>query len=172
MQLRDLFDDFPLDDADVVQFSLQQILRQPLDIFVDPLRTEQLLLQARDLLPERLEVRVALYKWYAYSNRFDESLALINDVLERAAQAGGFATDWRLLTPQSANWQIATGTLRLYLYSLKATGFVCLRKGDLATACAVLEKLQQLDPQDQVGGSVVYGMAQRLADQALEDEQV
>lgn len=169
MQLRDLFDDFPLDDADVVQFSLQQILRQPLDIFVDSQRTEQLLLQACDLLPERLEVRVALYKWYAYSNRFEESLALIDDVLLRAARTGGFAADWRLLTRQSAHWHPATGVLRLYLYSLKATGFVCLRKGDLATACAVLEKLQELDPQDQVGGSVVYGMAQRLVEQSLEE---
>ena len=62
----------------------------------------------------------------------------------------------------------ATGATRLYLYSLKATGFVQLRKGNVQAALAVLQKLRELDPMDQVGGSVVWEMAQRLLDSDLD----
>tara|TARA_Y100001970_G_C13473724_1_gene480972 strand:- start:345 stop:500 length:156 start_codon:yes stop_codon:yes gene_type:complete len=47
---------------------------------------------------------------------------------------------------------------------MKALGFVSLRVGNIPLATAVLEKLLELDPADEVGGSVVYDMAQSLLD--------
>lgn len=161
MQLRELLDELPL-NGPVVPLPMQQLLREPLDVVEDGERAEKLLLGAKKLLPDRLELSVALYKMYAYTNRFEESLALIDEVLEKASNSCGFPADWRLLNPESAHWQNATGPLRLYLYSLKATGFVLLRKGEIDGAVAVLAKLAELDPQDQVGGSVVMEMAERL----------
>ena len=169
MQLRELFNEFPIEDGGVVTLALQQLLREPLNVSHDWRRAEQILQQARDLMPERLEVPVALYKMYAYSNRFEEALAVIDEVLYQAAEEGGFVADWRQLDDDNTPWRQAAGARRFYLYSMKATGFVCLRKGDIAGACAVLEKLLRLDPLDQVGGSVVYDMAQLILDQ--EDEQ-
>lgn len=164
MQLRDLLDELPA-MGDVVPLPLQQLLREPLDVVEDSERAEKLLLGAKKLMPERLELAVALYKMYAYTNRFEESLALINEVLQKASDTCGFAADWRQLTPASAHWNNATGAVRLYLYSLKATGFVLLRKGDFDGAVAVLAKLAELDHQDQVGGSVVREMAERLVEE-------
>ncbi len=80
-------------------------------------------------------------------------------MLDAAAQRAGFAPDWRALDCDSADWHPATGDVRHYLYGLKATGFVCLRRGDVERAFAVLGKLRELDPADQVGGSVVYEFA-------------
>lgn len=165
MQLRELFNEFPVPSGDVIPLALQQLLCEPLDVGHDWQRAEQLLQDARAHMPQRLEIPVALYKMYAYSNRFDEALALINEVLLRAAVQDHFSADWRQLDNDSTPWQQASGARRFYLYSLKATGFVCLRKGDIAQAQAVLEKLQLLDPLDQVGGSVVLEMAQRILEQ-------
>lgn len=168
MQLRDLFEDFavpsPHQGELVVPMALQKLLREPLDVAVDWQRAERLLLEARQQLPERLEIQIALYKMYAYSNLFDESLLLINSVLNLAARQAGFDPDWSRLHEGSALWNPATGAVRFYLYSLKATGFVLLRKGDIVGAVRVLAKLRELDPLDQVGGSVVAAMAERLSD--------
>ena len=166
MQLRDLFDEVSRGDARVIPLELQQLLRRDLDVSSDWRGAEDLLLTARERLPQQLEVLVALYKLYAYSNRFDEALQVIDDTLALAAGQAGFTADWRQLDESSAAWTPARGALRTYLYSLKATGFVRLRRGDLGQAWEVLLKLQQLDPMDQVGGSVVRDMAERL----LEDD--
>ncbi|AOV15822.1 hypothetical protein BJI67_00950 [Acidihalobacter aeolianus] len=164
MQLRDLFGDVPVSGEGVVPMELQKLLREPLDVYADPARTERLLLAARAQFPERLELAVALYKMYAYSNRFEASRALIAEVLERSAAEAGFSADWRQLGPDSAAWHPARGAVRCYLYTLKALGFVSLRQGEAEAAHAVLSHLRTLDPQDQVGGNVVYEMAVRLLD--------
>lgn len=162
MQLRDLFDELPNHQGEVIPLALQQLLRQDLNIQQDWQQAEQLLLRAREALPDYLELQIALYKLYAYSNRFEESLDIIDDVLRSAAQSEGFSTDWQQLTADSAQWHPAKGRIRQYLYSLKATGFVCLRYGKIDRAFAVLGKLLELDPMDQVGGSVVYELAESL----------
>ncbi len=169
VHLRDLFDEFPLGKGEVVPLALQQLLKATLDVHEDWQRAERLLLDTRELLPERLEIPVALYKMYAYSNRFDESLALIDEVLSRAAVQGGFASDWQALDHDSATWDEAKGAVRFYLYSMKAQGFVLLRKGEVAQAHAVLQKLGELDPRDQVGGSVVLDIAERLLEREEEE---
>ena len=162
MQLRDLFDETPVNTDAVIPMALQQLLRSDLDVKDDWQRAENTLLQALAALPDQIEVRIALYKLYAYSNRFDESLQHIGEVLARTAVQAGFDADWRNLDAHSVCWNPARGAVRFYLYSLKATGFVRLRRGDLELAYEVLSKLLELDPLDQVGGSVVFEMAERL----------
>lgn len=170
MQLRDLFDELPTAGAAVIPLELQQLLRADLNVKEDWQQAEQLLLKARLALPQQMEILIALYKLYAYSNRFAESLEIINEVLRLTAAAVGFNRDWRSLDSGSAQWYPARGSVRQYLYSLKATGFVSLRSGDIDTAFAVLSKLSELDPQDQVGGSVVLEMAESLREQLYEEE--
>ncbi len=162
MLLRDLFDELPLSNSDVIPIALQKLLREPLDVYADWKRTEQLLLDAKAMLPGKLEVSMALYKMYAYSNQFEKAIATINEVLAEAAAQGGFPDNWRTLNTDSANWDNASGVIRAYLYTLKASGFVCLRQGNIALAIEVLEKLRELDPLDQVGGSMIYEIAERL----------
>lgn len=170
MQLRDLFDESVPTGGAVVPLALQQLMREELNIKEDWNKTEQLLLKAREAMPERLEILIALYKLYAYSNRFDESLQIIDEVLATAATQEGFDADWRKLDINSAQWYPAMGAVRQYLYSLKTIGFVSLRKGDVTTAFAVLTKLQELDSRDRVGGSVVLEMAESLLEETCDEE--
>lgn len=169
MQLRDLFNEFPIDGGDVIPIEVQKLLREDLKVCDDWRRAEELLLSARALMPERLELGVALYKMFAYSNQYAEALVLIHEVLEQSARGGGFPVAWRNLDIDCANWHGAKGYVRIYLYTMKALGFVLLRLGDMGGAAAVLHKLEELDPLDQVGGSVVSQMAERLLEKD-EDE--
>lgn len=168
MQLRDLFDDFPLSGSEVVPMALQQLLRTELDVMNDWQRAEQLLLQARENLPGRHEASIALYKMYAYSNHFDQALALINEVICDCAKECGLSESWRDQSYDNYSWQDAKGPTRFFLYSMKAMGFVLLRKGQLQESLEVLKQLQRLDPADQVGGSVVQEVVERILDK--EDE--
>ncbi len=165
MQLSDLFEEFPIEGGNVIPLTVQKLLREDLNVCDDWQRTEELLLSARRLMPERLEIMVALYKMYAYSNRHQEALGLIEEVLARSAENGGFPMPWRQLDQHSTAWQPAQGDVRFYLYSMKAMGFVLLRMGEVESASEVLRKLEELDPLDQVGGSVVRQMAERLLEQ-------
>ncbi len=165
MQLRDLFDTLPVTPSEVIPLTLQQLLRAELLVEEDWQQAEHLLLTARRELPEQVEVLIALYKLYAYSNRFEESLNLIEEVLEKSASLAGFSPNWNELSADSADWTPASGALRHYLYSLKAMGFVCLRKGEPEQALQVLKKLLELDPQDQVGGSVVFELAESICEE-------
>ncbi|MAD47647.1 MAG: hypothetical protein CMI02_16660 [Oceanospirillaceae bacterium] len=166
MLIRDLFSDAPLSAEDRASLDIQRLLREPINIQQDWQRAESLLKSAIRKLPQRLEIKIALYKMYAYANRFDASRQLIYQVLEQAAEQAGFDPDWRQLTSATIDWRSPQGAVRLYLYSLKALGFVSLRAGNLHLAHEVLTTLLALDPADEVGGSVVYDMAQSLVEEA------
>jgi tetratricopeptide (TPR) repeat protein len=127
-------------------------------------RARAYLYQARSLDPDQLEVYVALYKFCFYRGRFDEAENIALEALARAADNGGFARDWTALDVSSTDWTRIDTTARLYLYSLKALGFIRLRKGDSAGASDVLQTLARLDPDDQVGGTVVMTLAASVAD--------
>ena len=123
-------------------------------------RARALLHQAKDMDPEQLEVYTALYKFYFYRGYLDEAELVTVESLARAAQQGGFNRDFEQLTPTCTDWKVQGGPARAFLYSLKALAFIRLRKNDRAGALAVLDKLQELDPEDQVGGSVIVELAE------------
>ncbi|MAR01342.1 MAG: hypothetical protein CMI00_12500 [Oceanospirillaceae bacterium] len=159
MLVRDLFDDAPLAGQLQVSMETERLLREPINIAQDWQRAERLLHQVRAELPRATEVKIALYKMYAYAFRTDESLVLIHEALAETAAAAGFSPDWQTLSLADINYRYPlTGATRMFLYTLKALGFVSMRHGDLVTAGMALNQLEVLDPDDQVGGSVVRGI--------------
>ena len=167
MQLRELFDEFPF-KADVIPITVQKLLNEPLDVLEDWARAESLLVAARNILPDRPEPLVALYKLLAYSNRFEEALAVINDALELTAQKGGFSAQWQSLDIANPPWTCIDDNVRCFLYSLKATGFVYIRQGRVTEAHEILGKVLKLDPFDLVGASVLFDITSRLTDDDYE----
>ena len=162
MQVADLFDELPVADAGPGAETLRALLAAPLDLRHGWARTERLIDDARRALPDRLELNVAMYKLLAYSNRLEAAAELIDETLAQAARLGGFAADPICLVADDPRWAPAAGHARLYLYSLKALGFVRLRQGQVDAAAQALDQLARLDPGDQVGGSVVADMLMRV----------
>lgn len=135
------------------------VLQAAVVLYDDTERAEQALLKAYAMAPHRLEVYVAMYKFYFYKNAIDDAETVATSALKEAARQGGFSSDWRTLTPNSTQWTPAPDAQRFFLYTLKALAFINLRKGEHSVADEVLNKLSQLDPKDQVGGSVIRDLA-------------
>jgi len=77
-----------------------------------------------------------------------------------AAMQGGFNADWRTLKADSADWHNNAGAAHFYLFSLKALGFIRLRRGDKTESAAILAKMSEIDPDDSVGASVIRSIAE------------
>lgn len=120
---------------------------------------EKKLWEAQQLNPSQLEVYIAIYKFYFYRGRLKEAMQTVRQALDAAAKVGGFNPDWRKLRQDSTDWSAPESPQRVYLYSLKALGFILLRLGSVDESYQILEKLYQIDPYDQTGASVIRELA-------------
>lgn len=110
---------------------------------------------AKTLAPKQLEVLVALYKFHFYEGELEKAEEFVFQALIKAAQEGGFKYDLDSLNEESTDWNAVRGPARTFLYSLKALAFIRLRQNDTKNAEIILDNLQRLDPQDQVGADVI-----------------
>jgi hypothetical protein len=62
----------------------------------------------------------------------------------------------------SCDWNDAESPQRVYLYSLKALSSILLRLGSVDESYRILQKLYDIDPQDQTGSSVIHELARRV----------
>ncbi len=128
----------------------------------DGARAECLLAAARARDPDCLPVYFAQYKFYFYRNRLVEAERAALDGLDVAAVQGGFPVDWTKLHADAADWTRADGPSRFILFSLKALAFIHLRQGRTDESGAILSKLQEIDPADNVGASVIRALIARI----------
>lgn len=122
-------------------------------------RAEFLLCTAQALAPECLPVYFALYKFYFYKRMLPQAEEVALRALDIAACQGGFSPDWTRLDAGSADWCRVDAPQHFYLFTLKALAFIRLRLGQSEDSHAILAKLQELDPLDTVGGSVIRDLA-------------
>lgn len=122
-------------------------------------RAEFLLCTAQALAPECLPVYFALYKFYFYKHMLPQAEEVALQALEIAARQGGFSPDWTRLDAHSADWRRVDAPQHFTLFTLKALAFIRLRLGRREDSHALLIKLQELDPLDTVGASVIRDLA-------------
>ncbi|MDO9141624.1 MAG: hypothetical protein Q7U38_14995 [Methylobacter sp.] len=131
---------------------------------VDQSRAETLFLQAQALDSRCLQTYFALYKFYFFQKRLADAERIVVAGLEEAARQGGFPSDYRRLAQNRQKWDLYANEITLfYLYTLKALAFIKLRLGFALEAQLVLSHLQQLDPQDLSGASVIMDLAAGVA---------
>jgi len=127
---------------------------------VDQNKAEALFIQAQSLDVHCLQTYFALYKFYFFQKRLVDAERIVISGLEEAARQGGFPSDYRRLVLNLKKWNLYANEITLfYLYTLKALAFIKLRQGDEASAQLVLSHLQQLDPEDLSGVSVILDLA-------------
>jgi len=115
--------------------------------------TELPLLKAYFLAPESLNVLVALNRFYYYQHRLEEALAATSKALVVIRPAIAFPEDWRDLQLKHINEAPAAllTNIRMYLFTLKAVGFLNMRLENLDLSQAIFEKLVELDSKDRIG---------------------
>jgi len=111
------------------------------------------LLQAYFKAPQSLNVLVALNRFYYYQHRLEDALAATGKALAVIRPMVDFPEDWRELehTHLMATPAALLTQVRLYLFTLKAIGFLNMRLENLDVSQAIFEKLVELDSKDRIG---------------------
>ncbi len=128
------------------------------------------LLQAYFKAPASLNVLVALNRFYYYQHRLDEALEVTCRALDVIRKALPFPEHWQALqrshldaTPPALLTQV-----RLYLFTLKALGFLTMRLQHLAQSQAIFEKIVELDSKDRIGALGLLTLVKKhIANKAL-----
>lgn len=139
--------------------AVKSLLRQAATVQNDAPRAESLLWTAQALDPNCLATCFSLYKFYFCKGRLADAENAARLALRTAARRGDFEADWLLLDGGSADWHDTLGPAHFYLFSLKALAFIRLRMGFATEAAAILDKLAEIDPTDQVGAGVIREVA-------------
>ena len=110
------------------------------------------LLKAYFLAPESLNVLVALNRFYYYQHRLEEALSATTKALVVIRPTISFPEDWHELQPNHVNDVPANllTEVRMYLFTLKAVGFLNMRLENLDLSQAIFEKLVSLDSKDRI----------------------
>ena len=118
------------------------------------------LLQAYFKAPQSLNVLVALNRFYYYQHRLNDALEATQKALAVIRALIDFPEDWRevqLSHLQAAPVERLT-QVRLYLFTLKAIGFIKMRLGELNESQAIFEKLVSLDSKDRIGAQALLDL--------------
>lgn len=128
-------------------------------------QAEQLFLDARDRDFACLPAHFALYKFYFNTVQFGKAEAAARLGLTEAARQAGFSDDWtRLDRGQITESVVRAGKdpAHFFCFTLKALAFINLRSGKPEVSRPLLDKLEQLDPEDTVGGSVIRSLLRKV----------
>ncbi len=135
----------------------------------DNSEAENVLWEARAEDPTCLPVYFALYKFYANSKKLDRAERAAHLALAESSRQAGVCADWEKLSQDPQRGKLYASEAGLfYLFSLKALGFIKLRRQHWEEAGAILGHLARLDPEDRSGGSVVRGLATSVGVTLLE----
>jgi tetratricopeptide (TPR) repeat protein len=137
-----------------LSLEVEQLLKQAADIYPEqPDQSEIFLTQAQTLAPTHLMVLVGLYRYFYYRHRYQDALAIGEQVLKIVGEKLGFS-DWQILTIEKIekNDKIS---MRFYLTALKGNAYLYLRLNQPDQAIQRLEKITTLDPQDRLGSKAL-----------------
>ncbi|MHB8249448.1 MAG: hypothetical protein ACYDCX_11285 [Acidithiobacillus sp.] len=124
---------------------------------------EQVLRSTLESDPDAFAAYFALYKLLFRQSRLVEAEAVVRNALAAASRQGGFDLNWQNHAAGSAPWSTVNSPAHFYLFSLKALSFILLRQGRMAECRMILDKIEELDPGDLIGASVIRAYADGAA---------
>jgi len=132
----------------------------------EPARARALFRHAIEISPSSLPAYRCLFKLQNQQRDLDDALAVALDGLAEAAHQARISQDWRTWTPDDVGEsKRRTVPQRFLLSFLKALAFIELRRGNAEVSRSVLGHLQQLDPDDGVGHSVIAALLEDAEDE-------
>ncbi len=123
-----------------------------------PLEALPLLEQARAAAPRHPAPLIALYRFYFYGHQLAQARAVGEDALAIARTALGpnFGD-----VPPGDEATCNDVAVRFYLFTLKGLAYLNMRLHAMAEAQLMLKELRRLDPQDHVGGALLFHVLTR-----------
>lgn len=122
-----------------------------------PERALALLWTAQVCAPDCPSLYYLLYKFHARHADFEQAELAALKGLEVAADQAHLPDDWRVVTPDMADFQ-SPGPARFWVFTLKALAFIRLRRKDPDSARAYLDKVNELDPVGGTGAGVIEAL--------------
>ncbi len=122
------------------------------------------LLRAYFLAPQSLNVLVALNRFYYYQHRLEDALTSTHRALAVIRAPIDFPEQWQDLQQQhidNAPSELLT-QVRLYLFTLKAIGFLTMRLHRLEQSRQILEKLVSVDSKNRIGAQALLDLLENL----------
>ena len=141
---------------------INETLRRAAERYADTESAEFLMWTALKADPTCLGSYFSLYKFYFYKRMLPQAEDVALQGLAAAAKKGGFSADWTTLDAHSLDWRRVDAPQHFFLFTLKALAFIRLRLGRTEESRALLAKLDELDPHDSVGASVIREIAAAL----------
>jgi hypothetical protein len=117
-----------------------------------------LLEQARAAAPRHPAPLIALYRFYFYGHQLAQARAIGEDALAIARTALG--PNFGDLPPGDEATR-GDAAVRFYLFTVKGLAYLNMRLGDMNEARLMLSELRRLDPQDHVGGALLFHVLTR-----------
>jgi tetratricopeptide (TPR) repeat protein len=133
----------------------------------DERASEEHIKTALKIAPEHLAVRYGAYKFYYYRRRLGEALPHVEAWVDQALERNRFPKDWRAVTSEHADFTNFDGEPRVFLFALRALGWMLARLGRIEDGRAALTKVAALDPQDQMRARRLMA----ILDQPAEDDE-
>lgn len=126
-------------------------------------KAENNLLRAYFLEPEHPMILVALYRYFYYQHRLNESLMVAERVLVVIAKRLDLPSDWRDLSEGrlGSGVMISMTLIRFYMLALKGAGYLELRLGNYDSALERLEKVAELDSKDRLGAQALLEVVRK-----------
>jgi hypothetical protein len=120
------------------------------------------LARAGQIAPGHRLVDLGHYKFHFYKANLEQALVYGERMIGHAMAALGVNhTDWRAVTPATADFRGLEPAPRLFLFALVAIGYLLLRTGRLNAGREALGKVCQLDPDDRFGAARLIAVANR-----------
>ncbi|THF64192.1 tetratricopeptide repeat protein [Pseudothauera rhizosphaerae] len=133
----------------------------------DPARARALFRHAIEIAPGALPAYRCLLKLQNQQREFDDALSVATEGLAEAAHQARVGPDWHTWTAADAGDDKRRSVpQRFLLLFLKAMAFIELRRGNVAASRELVTKLQELDPEDGCGHSVIAAMLDGVDDDA------
>jgi tetratricopeptide (TPR) repeat protein len=120
------------------------------------------LLRAYFLAPESLNVLVALNRFYYYQHRLEDALSATYKALAVIRASIDFPEHWQDLQQQHLDDTPNLTQVRLYLFTLKAVGFLNMRLHRLELSEQIFEKLISLDSKNRIGAQALLDLLKNL----------
>ena len=139
--------------------------------YCDDALAESHLARAAAIAPGHRAVDLGHYKYFLYKARLAEALTYAVRMLDHASAGIGLNhSDWRLVTRRHADFDALEPAPRIYLFTVKALGYLHARLGRQEEGRAMLEKVAELDPADRIGVRPLLAVLDRRANDREDDE--